>query len=362
MKIDSLRQGFLSFLGFSIVLMIMVYIYSENGLLLDPALKVAFKNRPSDVRTSITSGQNESEYLINFLETDFGREFFSARQMCSIESTAVNNPHARVQVYSVRAKFPNSSGGLNLSQLYSNVRLIDLNLNPLFNGTPLDQWWTDRKVNASPYTVVHTSDAARLALLWKTGGIYSDIDFLNIKSYANLVQYSNGLNYYFNRAHMFNNAFFLFKARSSYLWYLMQRFAQGYDPSQWSGNGPNLVISTIKEFCELEDPFANVSSNQTNRLVSYGRKCDDIFVFPQSYLSPIDWDDAKLKDFFETFVDEKSFWQDDEHIKQAYAIHLYNKISCWFKLNVSVASAYIQIAQKMCPNNFKYVSNSKIEF
>jgi lactosylceramide 4-alpha-galactosyltransferase len=339
-------------------LIVVVFFYGKAFLPNSLSINFLFKtNNQSESRLS----GFEKHYLINFLETDLKGDFFSPRQMCSIESTAINNPQALVQVFSVRAKFNTS---IDLTKLYPNIRLIDLDLNRLFNGTPLAQWWTDGKVNESPFAVSHTSDAARLAVLWNYGGIYSDLDFLCLKSYESLVSYGIGLNYYnVDNGHMFNGAFMLFKAKSPYLWYMMQRYAKNYQAKLWDFNGPRLVINSIKEMCDLDDPFENLSStmNQTTRLVSAGQKCDDIFVFPESYLSPIDWNEFRLKDFFTVNVTEENLWQ-NELIQQAFTIHLYNKVSKDFKLDVNLSSAYIQIAKQMCPSNFKYVLNHNIEF
>jgi hypothetical protein len=200
-------------------------------------------------------------------------------------------------------------------------------------------------------------------VLWKQGGIYTDIDFLNIKSYEHLLSYGTDLNYDFDGEQWFNNAFLLFKVKSSpYLWYMMERFAQRYKPSDWGFNGPHLIVTAVKEMCDLNDTFQYVSSmKQTTRLVSPGQKCDDIFVFPESFLSSIDHNDTKLKDFFTINVTEDDLWQ-KELIQQAYAIHLYNAKSKNFKTNVNHSSLYIQIAKQMCPRNFQYVSNHNIEF
>ncbi len=74
--------------------------------------------------------------------------------------------------------------------------VIPLDLEALFRWTPLSSWWqeefkyeipAEEKREGSnnknnPWRKIHLADAARLALLWKYGGLYLDL----VRSFPNL--------------------------------------------------------------------------------------------------------------------------------------------------------------------------------
>ncbi len=62
-----------------------------------------------------------------------------------------------------------------------NAAVVPFDADALFRWTPMDSWWREEfkyEPSSSPWRAVHLSDAARLAFLWKYGGIYLDMDLL----------------------------------------------------------------------------------------------------------------------------------------------------------------------------------------
>ena len=57
-------------------------------------------------------------YNIIFIETNKNREYFTERELCAVESAALNNPHAEIVVYSDKAKISQL-----LLDIYSNIKL-----------------------------------------------------------------------------------------------------------------------------------------------------------------------------------------------------------------------------------------------
>ena len=72
---------------------------------------------------------------------------------------------------------------------YKNIKWLQLKPDEVFSDTPLWQWWRSKRVLKSQFKTAHLSDALRLALLWKHGGFYSDLDTVAIKSFYALVNY-----------------------------------------------------------------------------------------------------------------------------------------------------------------------------
>jgi hypothetical protein len=118
--------------------------------------------------------------------------------------------------------------------------------------TPLYEWWKQKAiVFRSPYQVVHISvnfitflfffnknhyhqnnlkDAARLALLYKYGGIYSDFDTITMKSFQSLLKYSGfGLITESNSSSV-GNGLIIFKSNHPYLNYTIKQFVENYSP------------------------------------------------------------------------------------------------------------------------------------
>ncbi len=122
---------------------------------------------------------SKSYYNIFFAETSSTRKYFNMRQMCAIESAALNNPNAKVIVYSKHAKMRS----VWLEQ-YPNIFVLKLNYNDIIKNTLLENWFISsyEEIGKSPYFLTHMSDLLRYVILWKYGGYYSDLDTITIKS------------------------------------------------------------------------------------------------------------------------------------------------------------------------------------
>ena len=65
-----------------------------------------------------------------------------------------------------------------------NIFVLPMELDSVFRWTPLGSWWEEEfQYLPSPWRTIHLADAARLALLWKYGGLYMDTDALTIKPF-----------------------------------------------------------------------------------------------------------------------------------------------------------------------------------
>ena len=63
----------------------------------------------------------------------------------------------------------------NASRRSSSLRVLPMSLDQVFDRTPLFRWWQEElQYSLSKWKTNHLSDAARLAFLWKYGGMYLD--------------------------------------------------------------------------------------------------------------------------------------------------------------------------------------------
>ena len=141
----------------------------------------------------------DAQRSIFFLETS-GERCLTPRQLCSVESAARANPHMSVLLYigqdsgnskssSVPKHRAETKGNrrqcdatLLLAQCCPNVRVIYGNLMEHLRDTYLwDHWYLEGHFNRSQMPHVHLSDAVRLALLHKLGGIYLDLDVIVLR-------------------------------------------------------------------------------------------------------------------------------------------------------------------------------------
>ncbi len=74
--------------------------------------------------------------------------------------------------------------------MYPNIIYKKLDPVELFSKTPLALWWKSGNLEYSKFRTAHLADAARLALLWKYGGFYSDLDTISLKNFEPLNNYS----------------------------------------------------------------------------------------------------------------------------------------------------------------------------
>lgn len=88
-------------------------------------------------------------------------------------------PDAEVFVY---ANYLPGDMFSNYTDLGYLVHLVRYDERDLFEGTPLWKWAADLdEWKAGPYFYSHYTDAFRLCVLWKYGGIYIDFDVIIMK-------------------------------------------------------------------------------------------------------------------------------------------------------------------------------------
>ncbi|CAF0827672.1 unnamed protein product [Brachionus calyciflorus] len=275
---------------------------------------------------------------IFFVETNLQHEYFTSKQVCAIESAAFHNPNSKIFVYSIKADFQNK----NLLKSFKNIFVIKFIPEEIFSNTPLWDWWLSGKVFNSTFMIAHLSDAARLALLWKYGGFYSDLDTITIKNYDPLVNYS-GAGFINGLSPSLANGVMNFRKSHPFLKLVMENFANDYNPKIWGHNGPTLLRKMMAKYCNVENVYQSLYLlNRTQFTKNINDRNDncDIFVYPQEYFYP--YNNYQLKYLFES-----SNLNVTAFIK-AYSVHFYGKVSTKYKVDFRLNNIYEHFASSNC--------------
>ncbi|XP_010632805.1 lactosylceramide 4-alpha-galactosyltransferase, partial [Fukomys damarensis] len=239
----------LCLVGFKFSCFVFVVIYWHVGGA--PGDRGHLHTLPVDVPcpTPVSPGPSNSTPLggdIFFLETSEQTtpNFLFA---CSVESAARAHPKSRVAVLMKglhgRTAPPPRHLGLSLLGCFPNVRLLPLDLDALFRGTPLAPWHAAARGRWEPYLLPVISDAARLALLWKFGGVYLDTDFIVLRGLGHL---SNALGT--QSRYVLNGAFLAFERQHEFLALCMRDFVAQYNGWVWGHQGPQLLTRVFKKW------------------------------------------------------------------------------------------------------------------
>ncbi|NWW41152.1 A4GAT galactosyltransferase, partial [Panurus biarmicus] len=202
-----------------------------------PSLNIAAGPTPSTANVFFveTSEQTTPSYLFS----------------CSVESAARTHPTSRVVVLMKGLAKGNTSlpkhWAFSLLSCFPNVEIQALDLTELFSGTPLKKWYLWPLRHWEPYFLPVLSDACRIVLMWKFGGVYLDTDFIVLKNLQNLTN-SIGLQSWDE----LNNAFLSFKPKHKFLELCMQDFVQNYNGWVWGHQGPQLLTRVFKKWCSVE--------------------------------------------------------------------------------------------------------------
>ena len=90
--------------------------------------------------------QKEKPFVYNvfFIETNRypDKNVFDFKQLCAVESTALNNPNALINFYTLH-----KTAGLNkdLVAKYKNIKLIRTSAEVLLENTSFSEWWKLKK-------------------------------------------------------------------------------------------------------------------------------------------------------------------------------------------------------------------------
>jgi hypothetical protein len=203
----------------------------------------------------VSTGPASARY---FLIWTTGKDTFGKLRYAVLDRLFATVPHAEVYVYA--NLLPNDMFDDYLARNMS-VTLVRYDEVHIFDGTPLARWASDMdKWRQGPYIYSHFTDAFRLCVLWKYGGIYIDFDVLVLRDLGNL-RNSFGVEDEYGteslqpwwwrikpQAPSMNFAIAVFDRASPFVNYLMLQFHKVYDPKVWETVGPDLVTQGMRDW------------------------------------------------------------------------------------------------------------------
>ncbi|XP_014390608.1 PREDICTED: lactosylceramide 4-alpha-galactosyltransferase [Myotis brandtii] len=169
------------------------------------------------------------------------------------------------------------------------------------------------------------SDAARLALMWKFGGIYLDTDFIVLKNLGNLTNTLGTQSRY-----VLNGAFLAFERHHEFVALCMRDFVAHYNGWIWGHQGPQLLTRVFKKWCSI-------------RSLGESHACRGVRALPCEAFYPIPWQDWKK--YFEEISPEEL----PRLLNATYAVHVWNKKSQGTRLEATSRALLAQLHSRYCP-------------
>ncbi len=282
-------------------------------------------------------------FNIFFIETS-GRSCLTARQACGIESAARANPKAIITLYMEKnlivnlPKIDNAQKRkleCNITSAllqFENVRIVREDLLDYLEGTPFWEFYRTGPFNQSTTPLVHRSDVIRVALLWKIGGVYLDLDCIVMRPLDSLNNTVGTVRDFI--PNWVENGVMAFTAGHPFLHFLMKSMILAFRSDNYLSLGPPALTEAILEFCNRNDLPANqwlpcwrnssLMIQPADSFYAIGSGRADAFY--QSEVDPADW--SKLKNSFLS--------------------HIYDSGS---GRTVPSGSLYAHLARKYCPLN-----------
>ncbi|XP_029455966.1 lactosylceramide 4-alpha-galactosyltransferase [Rhinatrema bivittatum] len=297
--------------------------------------KVQHYSLPLDVKCPITvpytiPSSSLPEGGIYFVETsDQTNPHFLF--MCSVESAARAHPETKVTVLMkglTKLILPKNLG-ISLLSCFSNVEIRPLNFKDLFGNTPLASWHASSQDRWEPYLLPTLSDACRLAIMWKFGGIYLDTDFIVLKNLKNITN-SLGI----QSRYVLNGAFLSFEQEHKFIELCMQDFVDHYTAWIWGHQGPQLFTRVFKKWCSIR------------RLID-SKGCNGVSILPREAFYPIRWQDWRK--YFEVITSADL----NKYFQNTYAVHVWNKKSQGTRLKIGSKTILDQLHSNYCPSSYE---------
>lgn len=225
------------------------------------------------------------------------------RYMCAIESASIRNPESNIIVFAKNVK--------NFKKEWPEYRLYQVAVKPInydimFSGTPLEDWYVNKNYTKSHWVDQNLGNALRLAVLYKIGGTYLDMDTFQLSSMKDL-----GPSVTIQRwgeDESINNAFLRFEPRNAFVWGVMEQFVKKFDGYGWGMNGPIRFTRTYEEGCKKGEFGDENFKNACKRLTVLPVEAFQM-LYPDQLLSEFKYQCNLLKDV----------------VSRSYGVHWWNK-------------------------------------
>ncbi|NWU88938.1 A4GCT acetylglucosaminyltransferase, partial [Upupa epops] len=209
-----------------------------------------------------------------------------------------------------------------------NVFIFPLQMENIFQETPLLRWYQQVVPEQEKNWVHVSSDASRLALIWKYGGIYMDTDVISIKPIPEESFLAA------QKSKFSSNGIFGFPAHHKFVWDCMENFVLKYNGNIWGNQGPFLMTRMLKAICNLTD-FKGTEDHS----------CQNIsFLNPQRFY-PIPY--PAWRRYYKV-------WDKSPDFNHSYALHLWNFMNRNRKCVVAGSNTLAEkLYQTYCPTTYR---------
>ncbi|QCD76732.1 lactosylceramide 4-alpha-galactosyltransferase [Vigna unguiculata] len=243
---------------------------------------------------------------------------FGERELVSVESLFKSHPEACVVI--VSKSLDSCTGTRILKPFVSNgfrVIAIAPDFGYIFKNTHAELWFNRLKegyVNPGEVSLgQNLSNLLRLALLYKFGGTYIDLDVIVLKSFSKL-RNTVGAQTFDVRTGKWsrlNNAVLIFDKKHPLLLKFIEEFALTFDGNKWGHNGPYLISRVV---------------SRVNGTPGF-----NFTVLPPSAFYPVDW--RGIRGLFGDGIRSKWWVNKMKQIrKESFALHLWNRHSRTLKV------------------------------
>jgi len=277
---------------------------------------------------------------IFFLETS-GRSWLTPRQLCSIES-AIQFSGLRVTLLltSPTLDMSENSTCRFFSSLGEQMDVFKLDVSRATEATPLENLVRQGALQNSKWPVTHLSDAVRLALVFKLGGFYSDLDSVTIRSLVHIKNSIGATKINTDPAtkHHLANGEFHFQKGHQLLWKTMEDFASKFHGKVREEVGPMLMTNSVKKYLNTETIDHLIEKTKNDLHIFGPQRFYPVLSFEAGRLWPVE--PQRFEDWAHLFSDSSM-------------VHFYDSQSKkWSVDNLPAYEAYSVLGPRYCPMAF----------
>jgi lactosylceramide 4-alpha-galactosyltransferase len=222
-----------------------------------------------------------------------------------------------------------------LFKQFQNVRIVRTDLLDYLEGTPFWEFYRTGPFNKSTTPLVHRSDVIRVALMWKNGGVYLDLDCIVIRPLDSLNNTVGTVRDFI--PNWVENGVMAFTAGHPFLHFLMKSMILAFRSDNYLSLGPLALTEAILEFCNRND----IPSNQW--LPCW--RSSSLFIQPADSFYAIG--SGRADAFYQPEVDPADWIK----LKNSFLSHIYDSGS---RRKIPSSSLYAQLARKYCPIIYRY--------
>lgn len=204
-------------------------------------------------------------------------------------------------------------------------------------------------------------------MMWKYGGVYSDLDTITLKSFENLInEQKNGLGRMIEKsASSIGLGVLVFRPRHPFIGYIMTKLASRYNPEENEANRTEFFMNSIKNYCKIDDLSlltipGYYRQNETRPQLEKTHPCADLVIFPQNYFYPF-----TLKDDFHLYIMRRNSNRNyglKMAAKYSFSMHYFGDLNAHLRPRPDDNSFFTHMVSMHCPITNSFVKDFSLEF